>query len=387
MKLPSWLMTPKLRWRAVLIASLFVLTCWVLVTGWKALLPFFLGLILTYLLLPIVHLFDSLIGRLIHRKTITRTLSITIVFILTLALIVFIIFNFVPVISSQFSALLGAIPTLYGRVIKLLGTDWPTFVSRIPSEFQNIFTSNLNQAITGLLAAVQRGVLATVTVITQTISFILGLLLIPFWLFIVMQDEDKAWRGFYSMVPARARDDVRYLIQIIDRSLHAYIRSQLIGLLLAWALTTITLLAMNIDLAMLWGTLAGLMEIVPFVGPYIAAVPPIIWTLAYRPQMAIWVIVAYLAIQNILGIFVMPRISGDATRIHPAIIMVIVLVGAQVAGVWGVLLGVPLVAVIRDVFRYLYLRTTEQGNTPQEAIEWFHANANKQQKRAKNRVA
>ena len=387
MKLPSWLMTPKLRWRAVLIASLLVLTCWVLVSGWKALLPFFLGLILTYLLLPIVHLFDRILGQLIHRKTITRTLSITIVFILSLALITFIIFNFVPVISSQFTALLRAIPSLYGRVIQLLRTDWPDFVSRIPPEFQDIVNSNLNQAVNEILSAAQRGVLATVAIITQTISFILGLLLIPFWLFIVMLDEDKAWRGFYSLVPARARDDARYLIQIIDRSLHAYIRSQLIGLLLAWALTTITLLAMNIDLAMLWGTLAGLMEIVPFVGPYIAAVPPIIWTLAYRPQMAIWVIVAYLAIQNILGILVMPRISGDATRIHPAIIMVIVLVGAQVAGVWGVLLGVPLVAVIRDVFRYLYLRTTEQGNTPQEAIEWFRANATKQQKRAKSHVS
>jgi predicted PurR-regulated permease PerM len=248
-----------------------------------------------------------------------------------------------------------------------LRTDWPDFVSRIPSEFQDIFNSNLNQAINEILNTVQRGVLATVAIITQTISFILGLLLIPFWLFIVMLDEDKAWRGFYNLVPAGARDDARYLIQIVDHSLHAYVRSQLLGLLLVWAVTTITLLAMNIDLAMLWGTLAGLM--------------------AYRPQMAIWVTVAYVAIQNILGLLVMPRISGDATRIHPAIIMVIVLVGAQVAGVWGVLLGVPLAAVIRDVFRYLYLRTTEQGNTPQEAIEWFRANANKQQKQVKSRVS
>ncbi|MHB1356352.1 MAG: AI-2E family transporter [Anaerolineae bacterium] len=387
MKLPSWLMTPKLRWRAVLIASLVVLTCWVLISGWKALLPFFLGLILTYLLLPIVHLFDRIIGRLIRRKMITRTLSITIVFILSLALIVFILFNFVPVISSQLSALLRAIPTLYGRVIQLLRTDWPDFVSRIPPEFQEVVNSNLNQAVNEVLNAVQRGVLATVTIITQTISFILGLMLIPFWLFIVMQDEDKVWRGFYSLVPAGARDDTRYLIQIIDHSLHAYVRSQLLGLLLVWAITTVTLLAMNIDLAMLWGTLAGLMQIVPFVGPYIAAIPPIIWTFAYRPQMAIWVIVAYVAIQNILGLLVMPRISGDATRIHPAIIMILVLVGAQVAGFWGVLLCVPLAAVIRDVFHYLYLRTTEHGNTPQEAIESFRANTAKHQKRVKGRAA
>jgi predicted PurR-regulated permease PerM len=386
MRLPSWLLVPKLRWRAMLIVSMVLLTSWVLFAGWKAMLPVFLGLVLTYLLLPIVHLFDRLLSRLIHRKTLTRTLSIVIVYILCLALIVFIIFSFVPIISSQFSALLRAVPSLYGRVIQLLQKDWPDFVSRIPPQFQEVFNNNLNQALNEILGAVQRGVLTTVSIITRTISFVLGLALIPFWLFIVMLDEDKAWRGFYSLIPPGARDDTRYLVQIIDHSLHSYVRSQIVCLLLVWSVTTATLLAMNIDLAILWGTLAGLLQIVPFVGPYIALVPPIVWTLAYRPEMTIWVIAAYVVIQNVLGLLVMPRISGDATRIHPAIIMVLVLLGAQVAGVWGVLLIVPLAAVARDIFSYLYLRTTERGNTPQEALETFRVSTRPPPKKVRRSI-
>ena len=69
------------------------------------------------------------------------------------------------------------------------------------------------------------------------------------------------------------------------------------------------------------------------------------------------------------NIFLVPRISGNAVRFHPAVVMVIVVIGAEVAGVWGLLLSVPLSAIVRDVFRYLYLRTTERGATPEAALE------------------
>ena len=65
----------------------------------------------------------------------------------------------------------------------------------------------------------------------------------------------------------------------------------------------------------------------------------------------------------------MPRISGSAVRFHPAIVIVLVIVGAEIAGLWGIVLAVPLAAMLRDVFRYLYLRTTEKGATPQMALE------------------
>jgi len=68
-----------------------------------------------------------------------------------------------------------------------------------------------------------------------------------------------------------------------------------------------------------------------------------------------------------------PRISGKAVRFHPAIVIILVLVGSEVAGIWGMLLAVPMAAIIRDVARYLYLRTTDKGATPEMAMETLRA--------------
>lgn len=378
MQLPPFLATPRLRWRAVLVAALMGLVLWVLISGWTALLPFFIGLAAAYLLLPLVHLVERLLSKVIRRKPVARTLSVLVVFVLTAAMLVLILFNFVPIIWSQFRALLRMLPLIYNRVVILLQSDWPDFVSRLPLELQDAFNNNLNKALNSLLETAQRGALRTVTYLTQTLSFALGLLVVPFWLFVVMRDEHKVWRGFYSLMPGSWREDVRNMVTLVDHVLHSYIRSQVVGMLLVGVITGVTFLVMGIDLAILWGTLAGVTEVIPIIGPYLGVIPPVIWAIAYRPDMILWVILAYVIVQNVVGSLIMPHISGNATRLHPAVAIVLVLVGAQVAGFWGVLLGVPFAAMVRDVFRYLYLRTTEYGTTAQEAMETFqrHSGAN-----------
>ena len=97
----------------------------------------------------------------------------------------------------------------------------------------------------------------------------------------------------------------------------------------------------------------------------------ILVALVDRPILALWVAIAYLAIQQIENVLLVPRITGSAVRFHPAVVMVIVVVGAEIAGLWGILLGVPLAAIGRDVFRYLYLRTTERGETPEMALQYL----------------
>ena len=108
-------------------------------------------------------------------------------------------------------------------------------------------------------------------------------------------------------------------------------------------------------------------------GPYLGAVPAVLIALLDRPVKALWVAVGFFAIQEIEGLFLVPRISGSAVRFHPAVVMVILVIGSEVAGIWGMLVAVPLAAAARDVFRYLYLRTTERGVTPEMALENLRA--------------
>jgi len=123
----------------------------------------------------------------------------------------------------------------------------------------------------------------------------------------------------------------------------------------------------------LLGTLAGIFELIPILGPYLGAIPAVLIALMNRPTQAFWVALSFAAIQQFENVFLVPRIAGNAVRFHPAIVMVVVIVGSEVAGLWGMLLGVPVAAVIRDVFQYLYLRTTERGATPELALECLRA--------------
>jgi predicted PurR-regulated permease PerM len=224
-----------------------------------------------------------------------------------------------------------------------------------------------------MVDALQKGVGGTIRTLWQTLSFILGMIIIPFWLFYVLNDQAKGHRAFYRLVPERAREDMRCIEEIMDGLLSAYVRGQLLLCVLVGALATIALLLLGVDLAILLGTFAGIFEIVPILGPYIGAVPAVLIALLKRPILGLWVALAFAAIQQLENIFLVPRISGNAVRFHPAVVMVIVIIGAEVAGLWGLLLAVPLTAMLRDVFRYLYLRTTDKGATPQMAMENLRA--------------
>jgi predicted PurR-regulated permease PerM len=99
--------------------------------------------------------------------------------------------------------------------------------------------------------------------------------------------------------------------------------------------------------------LAGVTEIIPFVGPWIGGITAVIITLATVPDKAIWVAVLFASVQLLENLLLVPRIQGAYLRMNPAIVIVLVVLGAYLAGFWGVLLAVPLAATIVEVYRYV----------------------------------
>lgn len=371
--MPSWLSSSSQRYRVALVTIMLVICLAVIVAAWEALLPFFLGMIVAYMLLPVVNFLDRHAPRLLRRKGWSRPLAIAIVYIVGLGVLAGMLAYFVPVVIKQFDVLIAAFPGYLKRIDLLLTNEVQDFLDRIPPEISSAVTVNIDKAAATMVDALQKGVGGTIRTLWQTLSFILGMIIIPFWLFYVLNDQAKGHRAFYRLVPERAREDMRCIEEIMDGLLSAYVRGQLLLCVLVGALATIALLLLGVDLAILLGTFAGIFEIVPILGPYIGAVPAVLIALLKRPILGLWVALAFAAIQQLENIFLVPRISGNAVRFHPAVVMVIVIIGAEVAGLWGLLLAVPLTAMLRDVFRYLYLRTTDKGATPQMAMENLRA--------------
>jgi predicted PurR-regulated permease PerM len=282
---------------------------------------------------------------------------------------------FIPAVTDQAEILASVLPNYVQRLQRLVTYDFGELLQEIPPEIQEAINTNLQKALGTVWDGMQRGLQVTVRTVSQTVSFVIGMVIVPFWLFYVLNDEARGRRAFYNAIPEVAREDVRCILSILDGLLSSYLRGQLILCVLVGTMSTIALALLGIDLALLLGTLAGIFELIPILGPYLGAVPAVLIALLRSPMLALWVALAFFAIQQIENLLMVPRIAGNAVRFHPAVVMIIVVVGAEVAGIWGMLLGVPLSAMVRDVFRYLYLRTTERGATPEMALESLRASA------------
>lgn len=367
--LPTWLSTPAKRTRALLTTILLILLIIIVITAWTALVPFFLGLILAYLLMPAVDFFDRRSPGLLKRKGWSRPVAIVLVYIVVIGASAGLVSYFVPLVSEQAELLANVAPALWRRVQSLLSYDITELLDRIPPQIREAVDVNITRMSQTVATGIQKGVEVTVRTLFQTLSFVLGLLIIPFWLFYALHDHAKATRTFYALVPEEIRADVRSIATIVDSLLGAYLRGQLLLSFIVGLMATVVLLIFRIEAAVLLGTVAGILEVIPILGPYMGALPAVLIALIRRPIVALWVALSFAAIQQIENLFLVPRISGHAVRFHPAVVMVLVLVGADVAGLWGLMLAVPVSAMLRDIFQYLFLRTTERGATPEMALE------------------
>ncbi|MEA3407034.1 MAG: AI-2E family transporter [Chloroflexota bacterium] len=369
--MPSWFDSPRKRYRIVLVVAVSALIVGLFLAAWTALLPFFAGMILAYLLIPVVNFLDQHAPRVLQRKNISRPLAIVIVYIVGIGFVVGVVAYFVPVISQQMRAFGKAAPYYFRQIQELLRYDVVELLDSLPPAVRTWLEASIANLMNTLTNALQRGLEATIRTVSRTVGFLLGVLMVPFWLFYVLNDENEIRKGFYRLIPDVARADARCIVRIIDDLLSAYIRGQLLLALIVGVASTVALLLLGVNLAVLLGTIAGILDLIPIVGPWIGGVPAVLVALIGKPIRALWVALAFLAIQQLQGSLLVPHISGHAVRFHPATVMIVVVVGAEVAGLWGLLLCVPVAAIIRDVFHYLYLRTTEKGATPEMALEYL----------------
>jgi len=366
--LPQFPISPARRNRLILVALLLLLVCWMLYVAKSALLPFIIGLVIAYLVLPLVHFLDRRMPSRLRGRNLSRPLSIIIVY---LVVILFIAGNFaflVPPVVEQGEVLWEQTPELAARG-QALGTEWlGRYRETIPLDIQQRIQSSLEKLAGTIGQALQDGVTRTANVISSTISFFLGILVIPFWLFYILNDEAKVRESALDLIPDRIEPDLLNILHITDDIFSAYIRGQLVLCFFIGAMATIGLLIVGVDFALLLGLIAGAFEILPYVGPILGAIPALIVAVLQSPMTALWTLVVFIIIQQIENLLLVPRIAGESVKLHPALVMVVLVVGNEALGLWGMLVAVPLTAVIRDVFKYLYLRFSDEEVSPEEAM-------------------
>lgn len=361
-------LTPAQSRRLILILALLLIVGWVFYVARTALIPYVLGLVLVYLFYPLVQCFDHYMPAVLGRRKFSRPLSIILVYLVAILMIAGFMAFLVPVVVNQVESMWAQREQLIAQAQALLEEWLVRYRTTIPEGWRLTIESNLGRAVEAIGRAIQDSLGSTVSAITSTVSLIIGLVIIPFWVFYILADEKAITSMFEAMIPKRIETDVRNVLRIIDDILSAYLRGQLLLCLAVGIMSIVGFIVIGLDFAVLLGVIIGIFEFIPSIGPILGAIPALIVAVIQSPITALWTMLVIFIVQQVENLFLVPRITGKSVRLHPALVMFVLVIGNEALGLWGMIIAVPVTAILRDVFKYLYLRFSDEPVSPQEAL-------------------
>ena len=344
--------------------AMLVLVAWLVWSARGALPAFVIALALAFILDPVVSA--------LQRLGAPRWLGVLGAYALVVA-IVWVLLAFVaPPIGRQARELIERGPE-FGAAIGAWEQElerWYASLS-LPRELREMIDASIvrgREAFGELLQAIAGPVVST---LVRTLTFVLGLVIIPVWLFFVLKDRAAFPRAVAGALPPAWRPDGDSVLAILARVGGRWVRGQL---LLGAAVFMATVIGLAILTAIGFGELgqfmlvlaliAGVLEWFPIIGPIIAAVPAILIALTISPAAVIAVIVLYTAVQQLENNLLVPKVMGDAVELHPAVMIAALVIGGALFGIGGAILAAPIVAIGRDLYRYGFRRLSGEEALP-----------------------
>jgi predicted PurR-regulated permease PerM len=329
-----------------------VVVCFGLYLVRGALFPLVLGIVLTYILHPFVNFIEQFIPLKNTKPKLARGLSITIVTLTAFLIIAGCLVLVIPPMFKQSSELITNIPNLITDARTTVESWNEEYASNIPEEVRVEIDRLLENGGEILLGAFRGLVGRTAVAAVHALTLVVGLVVLPLFVFYFLRDREKVRESFVEVFPTDTQIHVVYVLRILNRIIGAYVRAQFTLAAVVWAFISIGLMLMGVKYAILLGAVAGIFELVPIVGAWLAVIPTIIVVLSTSPEQIVWVLLLYLGVQLFQGAIIVPRVHSFAMRLHPLMILVSIVVGSEIAGLWGVVLGPPIAASIKELLIY-----------------------------------
>ena len=342
--------------QSIFALAMIILVIWLLWTARGALPAFFIGLALAFVLDPIVTL--------LARQGAPRWAGVIVAYVAVVLVVWAVIAFAVPPITRQTTEFIAHLPELGASVgdIERAVMAWYAGLP-LPDEVRAAVDAQV--AASGqAFADILRGLLApTLSAVLRAATFILGLVVIPVWLFYVLKDREGFSRSVAGALPSGWRPDAEQLLGLLGRVGGRWVRGQLllgasIFVATAIGLTILTVIGFSEfgQFTLVLALIAGLLEFVPIIGPIIAAVPAILIGLSISFPAAAAAALLYTAIQQLENNLLVPKVLGDAIELHPAVMILALVVGGALFGIGGAILAAPVVAAGRDLYRYGFHR-------------------------------
>ncbi len=279
----------------------------------------------------------------LDEKGFPRLFGVLLLFLVVLALIIAILSLIIPYVSQDISQLTSTLPQLVTQVstsLEKVQQGSPQYLDFL-SEIQNIlqgfsdYLQQSSQSIFGLVISIFGGVMSAIAILI--ISFYLS----------VTKNGIESFLG--SIVPEKYEDYAINLWKRAELKVGLWLQGQLLLGLIMGLLVYVGLSLMDIKFALILGFLVAILEIVPMVGPVLAAIPAIFLAFLQSPTLGLWVIVFYVVVQQLENHLLVPVVLGKTVGLNPVVVIIALLVGQSLAGIPGMILSVPVATIIVEM--------------------------------------
>ena len=334
----------------LLVIAALVAALWVLHRIEGVLLVLALSVLFAYLVAPVVEFFRRPVARIVPGRALPLPLAIFAAYLVIFGAAVGAILLLLPVLNAQLAEFRSELPGYIMRV-EAAWQGWLKGQTRtLPRDLRVAIDGVVNQASNGIGHYVQQDLLPRVGIWLMHLPW---LILVPILAFFLLKDADRfrsSMLGLFSESRLRWRGDVFF--EDVNRTLAAYIRSQLLASLVMAVVCIGGFLWLGVPYGVVLGIAAGLLELIPLVGPLAIGAGAVLLTAMESPSRAL-AVAAFLAVVRILQDYVInPKLVGREIPLHPMAVVVAILCGGEISGLAGIFLAVPVLAVSTVAYRH-----------------------------------
>jgi predicted PurR-regulated permease PerM len=266
-----------------------------------------------------------------------------------------------PGATRQLDDAVARAPT-YTQSFRVWEHGWSRYYERlgIPLELRQ----GINRSLQGAGDSALDYARGTLVALVGVLSNVPWLVLVPVLAFLLLKDAGNFRRTILTTLPHRIQLRGHRLFEDLNATLAAYIRAQLLACLLVGSLCGIGFAVLGVPYPILLGVLAGIMEFIPLVGPLVVAAAAVVIAALHAPVLALWAALFLLVLRILEDYVIYPRLIGRNIHLHPLVVIIAVLAGAELDGVTGMFMAVPTVAVVSVAARH-WLGWQDRGGANQ----------------------
>jgi len=301
--------------------------------------PFIIAMIVSYLLNPIVNM--------LNWRKVPRTAAVLIIYAVFITSLTVILMNFIPIFMKQLNELNEHLPE-----VTMQAQNWFEKFNNNDMLPESV-RQGLRESLRKIEQSVAHSIADFISRIDSTINVIFTALTIPFLAFYMLKDIQLIEKTALAIVPSARRKQVVKLFMDIDKALGNYVRGQLLVCLIVGILAYIGYSIVRLPYPILFASVAAVCNIIPYIGPFLGAAPAILMAATVSMRLVLFVIVVNWIVQMIESNVVSPQIVGKTLHLHPLMIIFSLLAGGYIAGIIGLILAVPFVAVIKVIMQHV----------------------------------